>query len=475
MGIICNDVIHLEREGQDLAFHIPTSALFALEAAPATLLQMASVNGDSTAEELKHAIIGRGYTEQQFDSAFTELSGLGLIIRSEDKHLPSRRLVDLPPKRKGFSTLVAHVAHTCNLKCSYCYADAGLYGGKAQLMSGETGDQYVDWLFDNSSAPSLALTFFGGEPLLNWDVVKRMAHRALNRAQSEDRDIRFSMTTNGTLMTPAIAEQLVAWGVHVTISLDGNKATNDRQRIDHDGRGTYQRVIAHLEPLLTAGRAVVRATLTRDDVDVVNIVEHLMELGFRSVGISPVDTGDGQFDLAPEDYPVLLDGFTELAHRYRDEAREGRRFGFQNIEGLLNAFHSGHNKDHPCGAGIQMLAGGPNGDLHLCHRFMGDTSMKLGTIQTGVPEPEHQSRLQGLSLDNRAQCGSCWARYICGGGCHHANKVHTGDPRVTKKIHCDWLRAWYRVGLEVYADLALARPQHFTDVLGSEPTCVEDP
>jgi uncharacterized protein len=216
---------------------------------------------------------------------------------------------------------------------------------------------------------------------------------------------------------------------------------------------------------------VARATITRVNLDVVHTVETLLAEGFMEVGCSAVDAGNPAYDLNGADYAKLLDGFRVLARRYIEEAVEGRRYGFSNIHNLLKAFHLGHNKEYPCGAGLQMVAGAPNGKMHLCHRFVGEDDYVLGDVQNGIDKPKRKSMLQVLNLNERSDCGSCWARYVCSGGCHHVNFLFEGDPAKTYTSHCDWLRAWYKLGLETYTEILERNPAFISNFVDPGYVC----
>lgn len=471
MEFRAGEFVAIDRRGRQLAWHVPASALYGLDPLSLRLLQRVQEQGPVPAERLSTEIASEtGATGEAVRAAAMDLLALGLLLPSEGAGSGGHRLVDLAPRRKGISALVVHVAHTCNLACHYCYADEGRYGGRDSLMTEETARRYVDFLFDSDpEAPRLRLTFFGGEPLLNFKVVRLAADLARERAAREGRKVLFAMTTNGTLVTDEVADYLAEIDCAVTVSIDGSRETNDALRPFHGGQGSYDRVVARIGPLLERCRTVARVTLTRKDLDAVSIVEHLLGVGFREVGITPVDAGDPRFDLSPRDYDTLLDGLAVLSDRYRDHALEGRRYGFANVETLLKAFHQGHNKDYACGAAVAMVAGSPDGKLSLCHRFVGKPEFQVGTLSGGLERREEL--LDRVHLANRTDCGSCWARYVCSGGCHYANHLHGGDVRQTHLAHCDYLRAWYRKGLEVYADIALDNPAFIARFIDPDYLC----
>ncbi len=459
MSLVVDELVPLRREGTDYVFHVPTSSFFELDDDSRAVLDAVENLQDVPDEELVGALTGHiGVDAEEVSDIVKDLVQLRLLVPSSSRGAPS---TEPTPRDGGVRNLTMHVAHTCNLACGYCYAEQGLYKGKAELMSAERAREYVDWLFTQADddAGELGISFFGGEPLLNFPVVKDAALYAMSKAEAEGRKIRFGITTNGTLVSDEVADFLASIGAVVTVSLDAIKKKNDRLRPYHSGRGSYDIVMERIAPLLKRGKVSARVTVTKLNLDVVHTVETLLDAGFAEVGCSPVDAKNAAYDLDGADYARLLEGFKVLVRRYVDEAAEGRRYGFSNIGNILKAIHNGHNKEYPCGAGIQMVAGAPNGDMSLCHRFVGEKDYVLGSLGAGgLDEAKRQQTLDEVALEERSDCSTCWARYICSGGCHHVNFLFNGDPARTYLTHCDWLRAWYRTGLEAYAEILQRNP-----------------
>lgn len=457
MQLQADEVLCLPNDAGAYVFHVPSSAFFALDDLSMSVLDAVVRRGTADEQELSSAL---AQPMDEILDAVAELRRLRLLVPGGAAPTVSRR-ADRPPLSASVANLVLHVAHTCNLGCGYCYAEQGLYKGRAELMTEARAREYVDWLFDQAdpAAQKISLTFFGGEPLLNLPVVMSAAEHALERSRAMGKPIRFGMTTNGTLVTEEVAEFLARIGCTVTVSLDGIGAKNDRLRPFHSGRGSYDVIMERIQPLLRRRMAVARVTVTRQNLDVTETVERLLDAGFDEVGCSPVDAKNPLFDLSGADYDVLLQHFQHLSRRYVEEAVQGRRFGFSNIANILKAVHQGHNKDYPCGAGVQMVAGAPNGEMSLCHRFVGEKDYVLGRVQDGGLDAQKRSTmLHVIHLDQRTDCSSCWARYICSGGCHHVNFLFRGHPSRTFTHHCDWLRAWYKTGVESYAQILERNP-----------------
>ena len=459
MDVVIDELISLESGGSDFVFHVPTSSFYEVDATTRGAMDALgeiSHQQESIVPKLRSSL---NLPQEEVEELVKDLVGLRLLVPQEVRGTPSH---DPVPPGDGIRNLVLHVAHTCNLACGYCYAEQGLYKGKATIMEPSRAYEYVDWLFDQAEddGGELGLTFFGGEPLLNWPVVEATARYALAKSEESGRKIRFGITTNGTLVTPEIADFLGDINALVTVSIDAIKEKNDRLRPYNSGRGSYDIVMERIQPLLEKGIAVARVTVTKVNLDVVHTVETLLAAGFREVGCSPVDAKNEAYDLNGADYERLLDGFQVLVDRFVEEAAAGRKYGFSNILNILKAIHNGHNKSYPCGAGIQMVAGAPNGKMSLCHRFVGEDDFVLGSVQGGgINKKTRLQVLDDIHLDQRSDCSSCWARYICSGGCHHVNFLFEGDPSQTYLTHCDWLRAWYRTGLEAYSRILQDNPQ----------------
>jgi len=470
MMLVADEIVPLSRDDQCHVFHVPTSSFY--EVGDEGLRLLAEVAARGSIDGAAVASYVPGISPEDTLLMVQDMLRLRLLVPPDERGNPGP-MRDTPGNTESVRNLVLHVAHNCNLACTYCYADHGKYKGKAMLMEPGQARRYVDWLVEQSGEHNnLGITFFGGEPLLNMPVVRDAADYARKVAGEHGKTIRFSMTTNGTLITPEAVDFIEEIDCQVTVSLDAVGKQNDRLRPFHSGKGSYDMIMERIVPLLERRAASARVTVTRKNLDVVHTVKTLLDAGFTEVGCSPVDAKDPAFDLRGEDYERLLQGFGELTEEFIREGLQGRMFGFSNIKNLLKAIHDGHNKEYPCGAGLQMVAGAPNGDMSLCHRFVGEDDYVLGNVQAGGLD--RGKRLQVLSdirLDQRSDCGSCWARYICSGGCHHVNFLFEGSPQQTYRTHCDYLRAWYLLGLQTYATLVSEKPDFFDSPLQVSGPC----
>jgi len=379
----------------------------------------------------------------------------------------------IPVEPGSITHLVCHVAHSCNLTCTYCYAESGLYGGEKGFTSEETARKYVDFLMEHSGkAPKVSMTFFGGEPLLNFPVVVSTVRYGREQAQARGKTISFDLTTNATLLDQKKIEFLNENRILVTVSIDGPREIHDRVRTRPDGSGTYDTVIRNLTPFLKSRPVPARVTLTKYDLRVKEIIDHLLGLGFFQVGISPVDaTEEAEFGLGEEEMAVMSEEFDKAADIFLERALEGKYYGFSNITKLLKHFHEGVSKAFPCGAGMQLYAGDPDGRLYMCHRLVGRDAYCVGSLQDGIDTEKQAEFLASVSVFNKTPCDECWIRYICSGGCYYQSVLHYGDHTKPYTPKCDWLRRWFHKGLEIYITLLERNPAFLEKQTGDALLC----
>ena len=385
-----------------------------------------------------------------------------------------RPLLDGQPlPLEPLSTLVLHVSHDCNMRCGYCYADYGRYGSDFGYMSPELAVEHTRRFFDQlGPSRKVQLTFFGGEPLMNMPVVYAAHAYAKERAAKEGRRLTCGLTTNGTLLTKELAEFFERERFTITISIDGPPDVNDRLRPLQDGKNSYETIIAAVKA--SGIKATARVTLTRKCLDVARIVRHLAEVGFVEIGVSPVATGNARFDLDREDLQVFLEGLRVLADDFVEHAKRGVVFPFSNIRSVVTQIAAGDRRGVPCGAGTKLVAADNKGDLYACHRLVGQEQFKVGDVATGVDGERRFELLKALHPRTREPCKTCWARYVCGGGCHHIAWLHTdmkAAPWAIGDFFCDFLRDWYRLGLYTYARMSEEAPEVLARLEGPRSAC----
>lgn len=365
---------------------------------------------------------------------------------------------ELPqPDGIPLATMVLEVSQDCNLRCAYCYAEGGAYGGKPRLLSPQMARKAVNLLLrEADERESVTLVLFGGEPLLNMAAVEAAVDEAARGGAETGKKVQISLTTNGTLLTPEIIDFLQRNKVSVSVSLDGPPDLHDANRPDCSGQGSYARILPKLRGLLHNSPAPVaaRVTLTPDQWGrIEEVFDHLLGLGFHEVGISPASP------ITPELLPdagqeeTLLAGFDAMARRFAAAAEQGRILPFSNILDLLGRLHLGQTKSVACGAGFGYLAVDAEGGFFPCHRLAGEESFRVGDLDDGADMEKIRSSLATLTAGKAELCSGCWARTLCTGGCHYENHLRENKLGLPQGTSCYFIRSWLQLGIELYADL----------------------
>lgn len=370
------------------------------------------------------------------------------------------RLVgDAAPHEPPVRALSLAVAQKCNLGCTYCYAQQGQFGGPATSMPAETARGAVELLFsDVGSGERVNLSFLGGEPLLNRPVIRAATARAVELAGERGCDVTFSITTNGTRVTAADAAFFERHGFAVTVSLDGIGERNDALRPFRSGRASYETVLANVAPLLEHQHRMqvsARVTVTPSNLELRETLDAFVALGFHSVGFSPLlSSSSGAGELSRDDLAAMLAGMVSCGEEFERRLARGERYPFANAVNALREIHRGTHRPYPCGAGAGYFGVSASGELSACHRFVGDDQALMGDVEHGVDRARQASWLSGRHVHRQEPCRSCWARYLCGGGCHH-EVISRGRPA------CDYIRGWLHWCLGAYARLTATRPDWF--------------
>ena len=341
----------------------------------------------------------------------------------------------VPPRKPYVKALCLHVAHACNLNCEYCFASQGRYQGERALMSYEVGVRAIDFLIDNAGPhKTLDVDFFGGEPLMNWDVVKRLVAYARGRETASGKRFRFTLTTSGLLVDDDVIEFSNREMHNVVMSLDGRKEVHDRLRRDYAGQGSYDRIVPKFQKFAKSrGKKsyYVRGTFTHENTDFLNDILHIADLGFTEISMEPVVSAPGDKSALTEaDMPVLLEQYELLAKEMLRREREGRGFTFYHY--MIDLTHGPCliKRLTGCGAGTEYFAVTPQGDLFPCHQFASDPSMKVGNVWDGVTNRDVTGEFAKCNIYSRPECQDCWAKLYCSGGCaanaYHATGSITG-------------------------------------------------
>ncbi len=356
------------------------------------------------------------------------------------------RVIDYTKRPTVVKALCLHVAHACNLSCKYCFAEEGLYHGKkAELMPFEVGKQALDFLIENSgSRHNLEVDFFGGEPLLNWQVVKDLVAYGRSVEKEHDKHFRFTLTTNGVLLDDEVMEFVNREMDNVVLSIDGRKEVHDRMRPFIRGDGSYDLIVPKFKKLADSrnqDRYYVRGTFTAGNKDFSKDVLHLADLGFKQISVEPVVAPeDEQYALTMEDLPELYEEYDRLAAEMAERMDTDREFNFFHFMIDLEGGPCVYKRLSGCGSGTEYLSVTPTGELYPCHQFVGNDGMKIGDVYNGIQNKELQQEFKGCNVYSRKECSECFAKYYCSGGCA-ANAYHfTGDIRGTYEVGCALMR-----------------------------------
>ena len=342
--------------------------------------------------------------------------------------------------------LCLHVAHTCNLNCAYCFASQGKYHGDRALMSFEVGKQALDFLMEHSGTRrNLEVDFFGGEPLMNWEVVKRLVGYARSVEKERGKNFRFTLTTNGMLIDDEVIDFVNREISNVVLSLDGRKEINDRTRVDYAGNGSYERIVPKFQKLVAArgGRNYyIRGTFTHANPDFTRDIFHMADdLGFTELSMEPVVCAPGDAAaLNDADLEIVKEQYEILAKDMLRRQKEGRPITFYHYMLDLTEGPCIYKRISGCGSGTEYMAVTPWGDLYPCHQFVGEEAYKLGDVWNGVQNTALREEFRACNAYARPDCDGCWARLYCSGGCA-ANAYHaTGSIRGVYKAGCELFR-----------------------------------
>lgn len=352
----------------------------------------------------------------------------------------------LKAKTSGvIKALCLHIAHTCNLNCAYCFASQGKYHGERALMSFEVGKRALDFLIENSgSRRNLEVDFFGGEPLMNFDVVKRLVEYARSIEKEKNKNFRFTLTTNGVLVDDDVIDFANREMSNVVLSLDGRREVHDRYRVDYAGNGSWDKIVPKFQKFVAARGGknyYMRGTFTHANPDFLEDIKVMLDLGFSELSMEPVVAAEGDpAALTEEDKAIVLKQYEQLAELMLRRDKEGKPFTFYHYMIDLKGGPCIYKRISGCGSGTEYMAVTPWGDLYPCHQFVGDEKFKLGDIWNGVSNTEIQKEFASCNVYAREECRDCWAKLYCSGGCA-ANAYHsTGSVRGVYKYGCDLFR-----------------------------------
>ncbi len=452
--------------GSRFLYLVPSAGVFRLDPPAAAILDVLRA-GPLTKDDLAAQLASR-FPDLLVRETADELLQVRAIGPADAPAEPV--LNELPPAGFPLTTMVLNVTNKCNLACTYCYeygedkiVDTS-YGKQPKFMGEDIAQDGVDFLLRESGSNQVAhLTFFGGETLLNFPVLQKTVEYARRRAAEEGKRIEFSLTTNATLLRPDVISWLAENDVAVTVSIDGPREVQNGMRVFHNGKGTYDVILPKIRELLQRHRSRpigARVTLTRENLDVRRIYEHLtQEIGFWEVGFAPVTTApDRAYAIEDDGYDRMLGEFVALANEFLEHAAVNKHHGFSNVKDTLEEIHKGVNKAYPCGAGLGLMGVATDGEVGLCHRFAGSADHRIGSVKDGVDRERQNAFLEKHHIANKPDCHTCFARPLCSGGCYHEAHIRNGDSGAPNLHFCHWVRTWTDACLKVYGALAERNP-----------------
>lgn len=357
---------------------------------------------------------------------------------------------DLKVKQSVLKAICLHVAHGCNMDCEYCFAGKGDYSGKSGIMSLEVGKKALDYLVEKSGTKRhLEVDFFGGEPLINWDVCKEIVKYGRELEKKHDKIFNFTLTTNGVLIDEDVIEFTNKEMGNVVLSMDGRRNTHDRMRKTKTGDGTYNKIIDNFKSLVDSRTSTenevkskeyyMRGTYTSYNRDFAADVIAMADMGFKETSIEPVVSDPkAPYALHEEDIPKLFAEYEKLANEMLERRRNGEGFNFYHYSVDMEGGPCIYKRVSGCGVSTEYLAVTPTGDLYPCHQFVGDDDMKVGNIYDGITNPEVMEIFgKGNNLYTRDECRNCWAKLYCAGGCAANNYHSNGDINKVYKFGCE--------------------------------------
>jgi len=395
---------------------------------------------DNSAKEIIEKLVDR-YPQTEIEEAIQEVNELkdNEELFTEDTY--KERIIDFKKRQTVVKALCLHIAHDCNLACRYCFAEEGEYHGRRALMSYETGKQALDFLIANSgSRRNLEVDFFGGEPLMNWDVVKQLVAYGREQEKLHDKHFRFTLTTNGVLLNDEIMEFANKEMDNVVLSIDGRKEVHDRMRPFRKGAGSYDLIVPKFQKFAESrhqDKYYVRGTYTHFNTDFSKDVLHLADLGFKQISVEPVVAQPtDEYALKESDLPVLFDEYDRLAAEMVKRNKAGNGFNFFHFMIDLEGGPCVYKRLSGCGSGTEYLAVTPWGDLYPCHQFVGNEDFLMGNVFEGLKRTDIRDSFKSCNVYSKEKCRECFAKFYCSGGCAANSYNFHGDIHNTYDIGC---------------------------------------
>ena len=399
------------------------------------------------------------YSKEDIDEAVAEVEELisEELLFTEDVY--KQYIMDFKKRKAVVKALCLHIAHDCNLACKYCFAEEGEYHGRRALMSFEVGKKALDFLIANSgNRVNLEVDFFGGEPLMNFDVVKQLVEYGRSKEKEFNKNFRFTLTTNGVLLDDDIMEFANKEMSNVVMSLDGRKEINDLMRPSRNGKGSYDIIVPKFQKFAKSRQGkdyYVRGTFTRNNLDFSEDVLHFADLGFDQISVEPVVAApEDPYSLREEDVPRICEEYDKLAAEFVKRKKEGRGFNFFHFMIDLEQGPCVAKRLSGCGSGTEYLAVTPWGDLYPCHQFVGEEKFLLGNVDDGITNTAIRDEFKLCNVYAKEKCRDCFARFYCSGGCAANSYKFHNSITDAYDIGCDLERKRVECAIMIKAALA---------------------
>jgi len=338
--------------------------------------------------------------------------------------------------------LCLNIIHDCNLRCKYCFADEGEYHGARKAMPAEVGKKAIDFVIEKSGPrKNIEVDLFGGEPLMAFDTIKEIVGYAKQQEKLYNKVIRFTMTTNATLLNDEIMQYLDKNMGNIVLSIDGRKSVNDKVRVKVDGSGSYDRILPNIKKMVDmrdkSKSYYVRGTFTRENTDFFEDIKHMADLGFKEISIEPVVLPDKhKLSLREEDLPIIFEQYDKLYRDMLKRHKDGNEFKFYHFNIDLQGGPCVYKRISGCGAGHEYIAVTPDGDIYPCHQFVGNKDFLIGDIYNGITNEKMVQEFKEAHIYNKPICRECWAKFYCSGGCQANNFNFNGDMHIPYEIGC---------------------------------------
>lgn len=366
------------------------------------------------------------------------------------------------PNSEIVKALCLHVAHDCNMRCKYCFASSGHFGGQRTMMDIETAKKAVDFILEKSGPRrNCEIDFFGGEPLMNFELIKDVIAYAREKEKPLNKNIRFTLTTNGLALSKEVQDFVNEHGLSTVLSLDGRKEVNDHMRKTVDGQGTHDEIVNSYKEFVKGRNNqnyYIRGTFTSENLDFSQDVKHMVDLGFKEVSVEPVVVSDDRpYALKEEHLEILKEEYWRLADIYLDYHKKGEPFNFFHFNINIDGGPCAAKRVSGCGAGIEYLAIDPSGDIYPCHQFVGDKEFVMGNLSTAFEGEKIKGSFAQSSMFAKEDCVKCWARYYCGGGCHANAYSHNNDLKKPYQLGCELQKIRTECSLYIEAVKAIGK------------------